>query len=145
MTTSAIQNSVSGYQIEVTSKRVRQAFQHRLTDAKINVTVDQWVLLQALDHKEGISQLELAKAVYKDQPSVTRILDLLVQKKMITRNPDPSDRRKFLIVLTKDGKAIISKIKPLVYTFRKQTFAGINPKALNQFQETLNTIFNNLQ
>ena len=145
MSTSTMQNSISGYQIEVTSKRVRQAFQHRLTDNKVNVTVDQWVLLQALDHKEGVSQLELAKAVFKDQPSVTRILDLLVQKKMITRNPDPSDRRKFLIVLTKTGKSTVSKIKPLVFDFRSKTFAGINATDLKQFQQTLETIFNNLQ
>jgi len=145
MTRSVVQNSVSGYQIEVTSKKVRQAFQHRLTDAKIKVTVDQWVLLQALDRKDGISQLELAKAVFKDQPSVTRIIDLLVQKKLITRNPDSTDRRKFSIVLTKEGKSVVAKIKPLVLDFRKQVFAGIPSQELDQFQRTLSTIFNNLQ
>ncbi len=145
MTSTISQNSVSGYQIEVTSKRVRQAFQQELRAAKIGVTVDQWVLLQALDKREGLSQLELAQAVFKDQPSVTRIIDLMVEKGLLTRNPDELDRRKFLIFLTQSGKQKIMLIKPLVQEFRIRTFEGIPRTELIQFSSTLNKIFKNIQ
>ncbi len=77
----ATHHSISGYQIELTAKLMRQRFKRSLHKAKAGVTIDQWVLLQQLSLGDGISQLELATAVYKDAPTVTRIIDLLVEAK----------------------------------------------------------------
>ena len=136
--------SVSGHQIEVTAKRVRKTFQHQLSHANLGVTVEQWIILQALANKGGQSQLELSKAVYKDQPSVTRILDKLVKKELITRNADDQDRRKFRIFLTAKGEDMVKKILPLVDVFREKAFGGIDKKQLAQFQKTLEIIAQNL-
>jgi len=136
--------SVSGHQIEVTAKKVRKSFKQELRQAKLGITVEQWIILQALENKGGLSQLEISQAVYKDQPSVTRIIDKLVKKELITRNDDEQDRRKFRIFLTTKGEAMVRKILPLVDVFRQKAFGGIDQSQLDQFQHTLQLISKNL-
>ena len=140
-----INNSVSGYQIELTAKLVRQTFKRALREAGAGVTIHQWVLLNQLSMQDGISQLDLARAVHKDAPTVTRIIDLLEDHGLIRRGADADDRRKFLIHLTGAGKKVVAQVAPLVAQFRKQMFAGISKSDLRQFQKTLDIIFKNLQ
>ena len=47
---------ISGFIIERIAKRMKQAFQHMLKEANTGITVDQWIVLQALDKEDRISQ-----------------------------------------------------------------------------------------
>lgn len=134
----------SGFIMERTTKRMKQYFQRILSEADADITVDQWVILQQLDQQDGRSQLELARATYKDAPTVTRIIDLLAQKKLVERAPDPDDRRRFRICLTDRGRKKIASVLPLVISFRQAAWAGLNDEQIDQLVDTLNIIFDNL-
>ena len=67
----------SGFILERTAKRMKQHIQQQLAAAAADITVDQWILMQELEKTPGVSQLELARATFKDAPTVTRIIDLL--------------------------------------------------------------------
>ena len=82
---------VWGFIIERTAKRMKQAFKRELNAASVGVTVDQWIILQFLNDRDGSSQFEIAKETYKDAPTVTRIIDLLCKKGLICRKADPTD------------------------------------------------------
>lgn len=97
-------NKAYFFKIDTTIKKIRNYMQRGLTDAKIDLTVDQWVVLDHLSFNTGISQIELGNITFKDPPTMTRILDLLVKKGYVTRLSYPSDRRKFTINLTEKGK-----------------------------------------
>jgi len=134
----------SGFIMERTTKRMKQFFQRILTEADTDITVDQWVILQQLEQEDGRSQLELARATFKDAPTVTRIIDLLAQKKLVRREPDPSDRRRFRIMLTPMGRQKIETVMPLVIQFRKAAWAGLSNQQIEDLVDALNTIFDNL-
>ncbi len=135
---------ISGFIIERTAKRMKQSFKSILKEKDAGITVDQWVVLQELKKEDGLSQFEIAIRTYKDAPTVTRIIDLLCKKQLLERLPDPKDRRKFKIFLTKAGKAKIKEILPLVESFRKEAWNGLSDKEMNQLSTILNTIFKNL-
>lgn len=134
----------SGFIMERTTKRMKQYFQRILAEADAGITVDQWVILQQLSQQDGRSQLELARATFKDAPTVTRIIDLLSQKKLVERTPDPADRRRFRIRLTTMGKEKINAVLPLVINFRQAAWAGLSDQQIDQLVDTLNIIFDNL-
>ena len=46
----------------------------------IDLTVDQWLVLKKISDADGLTQIELAEAVFKDRASIKRILDLLLAK-----------------------------------------------------------------
>ena len=131
--------------LERTAKRMKRFFQERLIEAEAGITVDQWVVLHQLEKEEGQSQLEIAKAVFKDAPTVTRILDLLVEKKLVTRIPDQNDRRRFNIELTKQGKEKIEEVWPCMKAGREKAWSGLDDEAITQLIESLNRVFDNIK
>lgn len=137
-------SELHGFILERTAKRVKQYFQKQLSDQDTGITIDQWVILQVLADQDGLSQLEIAKAVFKDAPTVTRIIDLLCKKKLTKRSADASDRRRFKIKLTKQGQEKIDEVLPIIQKARQQTWNGISDKDREQLVDTLNQVFENL-
>ena len=139
------QTEMHGFILERTAKRMKQYFQQQLSNANTGITIDQWVLLQILDEQEGLSQLEIAKAAYKDAPTVTRIIDLLCKKKLAIRVADPQDRRRFKIQLTKTGHKKIEEVTPIIKNAREAAWKGLNQKETNQLVQVLDKVFENIQ
>jgi DNA-binding MarR family transcriptional regulator len=137
-------SATSGFLLERTAKRMKQAFQRELQAAGADITVDQWVVLQELDREDGQPQLAIAQAVYKDAATLTRIIDLLCQKELTRRVVDPEDRRRFLVELTEAGRAKIAEVKPLVRAFRRRAWQGLDNEQMDRLVDALNRIFDNL-
>lgn len=138
-------NLLEGYFIEQTAKKMKQGFAKELLAHKIGITVDQWIILDTLAIEDNISQLHLAEKTSKDSPTVTRILDLLEKKKLIQRNADLTDRRRFKISLSNKGNRLIKKVTPLGIAYRASCYKGISSTELTSLKKTLNTISKNLQ
>jgi DNA-binding MarR family transcriptional regulator len=146
-TVNAIENKleIPGFIIERTAKRMKQFFQQKLSAANADITVDQWVILQMLEKEEGISQLEIAKATFKDPPTVTRIIDLLCKKNLTRRVSDSEDRRRFRIFLTPAGRHKIEEVMPIIEATRETAWQGLENKEMDALVRTLNTVFDNLR
>ena len=136
---------VSGFVLERTAKKMKRAFQQRLLLAEAGITVDQWVILQTLSRSDGLSQLEIGEAVFKDAPTITRIIDLLCQKQLTRRVPDPEDRRRFRIQMTALGQEKAEEVLPLVRDFREQAWKGLSEAEVDQLVSMLNRIYDNLE
>ena len=138
-------SEVSGFVLERTAKRMKQYFQQQLAAADTGVTIDQWVVLQVLDENDGASQLDIARATYKDAPTITRIIDLLCKKDLTERQPDPADRRRFRIFLTEAGKEKIKEVLPIILTARDVAWNGLSDEHIDQMVKVLNSVFENLE
>lgn len=134
----------SGFRIERTARRMKQVAQQALKKAQLDVTVDQWVILDQL-RKQQLSQQEIGHLTFKDAPTVTRIIDLLCEKGYTNREADPTDRRKSRIVLTVSGQHIIQKIEPIIQEVRRQSYAGLKESDIEQLVSLLDHIYENLQ
>ena len=139
------ENKAYYLKIDATIKKIRTYFQKQFDDAGLDITVDQWVVLDNASRSEGISQIELADLVYKDAPTVTRIIDLLVKKEMVTRRMSDTDRRRFNICLTENGKAVFQQALPLAIEARQTGWKGMNEKDFKEFYRVLDTIYENYQ
>lgn len=144
-TSSKTKIEVPGFILERTAKRMKQYFQRALASADAGITIDQWVILQQLHIQDGLSQLHLAKATYKDAPTVTRIIDLLCKKDLTVRVPDEADRRRFKIQLTEGGKAKIEEVLPIIKEARTVAWNHLDDEQITQLEVTLNQIFDNLE
>ncbi len=133
------------YSLDKSIKTYRQFAQRRFAEAGLNITIDQWLVLNAIAEKPEISQLEIAEKIFKDAASVTRIIDLLIKKNYLKREAHASDRRRFSLVLTKEGKSLIKNISAVVELNRSQALKGVSEKALVQMKELLNQIIQNCQ
>lgn len=136
---------VSGLTLERTVKLMKLSFSRILLNLpELDVTVDQWVVLQLLAQKGSLSQFEIGDLAFKDAPTITRMIDLMATKNYVLRELDEEDKRKFKISLTDEGHSKYQLIKPIVQEFRARAYDGLTQKDLHVLDKTLNKIFDNL-
>lgn len=133
-------NEVFFYQLEKSIKSYRRYAQTRFKDNGIDITIDQWLVLNALSENEEITQSDLAEIVFKDKASMTRLIELLVLKKYVQRTAHDTSRRRFKLTITPKGHELIRQILPLVKENRKQALKQINFQELQQTEVVLKQI-----
>lgn len=137
-------NSYS-FLLDRTARRVKQFAQQRFNELGLEITVDQWLIVKQLYGHGPMQQNELAELVFKDNPTLTRILDLLAKKNLISREPNPADRRSFLVGLTKEGKKTVETLRPKISDIRLQAWQGLSQRDFVHFKKVLDTIYENLK
>lgn len=108
------------------------------------ITPEQWTVLYQVHLQEGINQKELALRSGKDQPSITRILDVLDKKGFIQRKPDPGDRRAYLIYATPSVQQIMDQTVPLELSLNDELVAGITDEQLAALDHIMKQINHNI-
>jgi len=79
---------------------------------KFNLTTSQFGVLEALYHLGSMSQKEIGKKILKSGGNITKVVDNLEKKNLLTREKNLQDRRFYNIKLTQNGKSLIEKIFP---------------------------------
>ena len=57
-----------------TFKMIENHIEYLLSNAKIGISKQQWIALNLINSKNGLSQKELSKFINRDKTSVTRFL-----------------------------------------------------------------------
>lgn len=136
-------NDIIFYNIEKAIKTYRMFAMKRIRNNNYKITTDQWLIIKSILENPDITQQEIAKNVFKDNASVTRIIELMVKSNYVTREENLSDRRKSNLKVTKDGEAIIENVNDLVIENRKIALKGITQEELNITTSTLKKIIAN--
>ena len=131
------------FKIDTTIKKIRNALQKRFIESDIDLTVDQWVVIDHLYKHIGVSQNILAEMTTKDAPTITRIIDLLVKKKLVERRMADDDRRKFNIFLTPDGNEVFEKALPMVQEIRRQGWGNLSQDDYRHLVRIMDSIYQN--
>jgi len=131
------------YTIEKTIKEYRKIAQRNIGKIVDDITVDQALILIILDQNSDYSQKEIAELIFKDNASITRIIELMVKKNYLTRKINESDRRKFNLEITEKGKKTIESLSPVIQTNRQTALEGLTQDEIEFLDKTLNKIITN--
>ncbi len=132
-----------GTYLDRTARSVKQAYLKVFQQLGVDITTEQWVLLMNLYEKDGQSQTELANDSFKNAPTVSRIIDLLVKKELVERRVDREDRRRFHIFLSPAGKETVEKVFPSVIALRKKGWNGLSSDDYQTFMRIMDQVFDN--
>lgn len=136
-------NSIFFYHLERAIKTYRQYAQNRLKENGFTITIDQWLVLKAITDNPELTQTDLADIVFKDKASVTRIIDLLVKNKYLSRSAHKESRRRVNLTVTAKGTKIIKDIMPTVLKNRKTALSNLNNKDILAAEKVLKMIAKN--
>ncbi|MCH4830251.1 MULTISPECIES: MarR family winged helix-turn-helix transcriptional regulator [Flavobacterium] len=131
------------YLIEKAIKEYRKISQKNITKIVKDITVDQCLVLIILNKNTEISQNELANLIFKDNASITRMVELMVKKDFLNRTIHPEDRRKFNLEITEKGKKTLKLINPIIQINRDTALNGLSLEEINFLDKTLNKIISN--
>lgn len=102
----------------------RALIDHRLKPLELTQT--HWVTLHNIHQlPPDQSQIQLAKAIGIEQPSLVRTLDQLEEKGLISRKTCANDRRAKRIKLTEQAAPIIEKMEGVFNETRGEILSGI--------------------
>jgi DNA-binding MarR family transcriptional regulator len=136
-------DSIIFYNIDKAIRSYRNYAQRQLKANGFTITIDQWLIIKAILENPGITQNEIGDLVFKDNASVTRIIDLLVKSEYIIRNTNPEDRRKTNLEVTETGKETIHKVQTLVEDNRKIALKDVSKEELEIMNSALLKISKN--
>ncbi|MEM6735842.1 MAG: MarR family transcriptional regulator [Bacteroidota bacterium] len=132
-----------GSYIDRTYKIVRQDLINRFKEEGVDLTPEQWVVVSKLKTDGKMYQTDLANLTFRDKPTVSRIVDLLVRKNMVARERDQKDGRKFFISLTHHGKKVVKKAYPAVEASRELGWTNLSEEEYTLLIKLLDKIFIN--
>ncbi|OUL63900.1 MarR family winged helix-turn-helix transcriptional regulator [Flavobacterium sp. AJR] len=131
------------YTIEQTIKEYRKICQKNIQKIVDDITVDQCLVLIILNDNATISQIEMAKLIFKDNASVTRIIELMVKKDYLTRETNELDKRKSKLVITEKGQKTIVLLTPVFKLNRNTALDGLSADEIEFLDKILHKIISN--
>ena len=134
----------AGYLINMTALLLKREFSSAIKNNKIDVTPEQWAILNRLNENSNLTQKEVAKLTFKDNANITRMVDKLEKKGLVIRQSDSNDRRSWNLSITKKGIEIRDLVEPLAIDILNNISKGISKKEMDSYNKISKKIINNL-
>jgi DNA-binding MarR family transcriptional regulator len=128
----------AGYLIKRIQKLVHARIEDAFSDSETSFT--QWVAMALLNSGIATTATELARDVGHDAGAMTRIVDQMEARGLLTRNRDPGDRRIIKLQMTGEGRAQFEALTPKIISLWNDVFEGIAPGEIDSFIRMLNTL-----
>ena len=116
------------------------------------ITTQQYNVLRILRGagKDGLPTLEIAERMIESTPGITRLIDRLEVKKLVSRERSSDDRRCVYCRITPAGAALLARLDQPVIETTELVAKTVKPRqleqliaALDQLRESLNDVVNN--
>ncbi|MGL5699046.1 MAG: transcriptional regulator SlyA [Kluyvera sp.] len=121
----------------------RALIDHRLKPLELTQT--HWVTLHNIHQlPPEQSQIQLAKAIGIEQPSLVRTLDQLEHKGLISRQTCANDRRAKRIKLTEKAEPLIQEMEAVISHTRGDILAGISAEELEMLTSLIRKLEQNI-
>ena len=138
-------NKRIGFLLERTTRIAKLSFTKAFKNLKVDITPEQWIVLDILNNQGSMSQKDIGNASFKNAPTISRIIDNLVKKGFVDRVGEEGDRRKTSISLTEEGLALVTKCQAEVDSLRNRSWDKLSDKDYTEFRRILDKIFENFE
>src|SRR5438105_10787828 len=114
----------------------RLAKQVEVAIAPLDLSLPQYRVLALLDDGSTASSV-LARQLAVSPPTVTAVVDGLVARSLVERRPDPEDRRRLTLLLTRDGKLVLAAADAAGETRLEEIAGGLQRDGLDDGPDAL--------
>lgn len=113
-----------GYLLRLANQRHTTIFQDHTLQ---NLTPTQFSVMVRLEAEGKSSQNRLGRLAAMDVATIKGVVDRLRERGLAVSEPDPDDRRRSVISLTDEGRALLARMRPVGLAISEQTLAPLNP------------------
>jgi DNA-binding MarR family transcriptional regulator len=130
----SMRNSV-GYLMRICSNRLLPQMEALFEDQEL--TFSQWTTLVALHDGRVSTAGDLAHNICHDAGSLTRLIDQMVTRGLVTRSRSETDRRVVALALTPPGRKLVEALAPKVMDFWNGLLSGFSHAEVNTLIDLL--------
>jgi DNA-binding MarR family transcriptional regulator len=127
-------------------KQVELAVRSRLDEIfrPVGLTALQYTALTVLERHEDMSAAQLARHSFVTSQSMADMIAALQARGLIERHRDRADRRRLVVALTADGRALLDRYRSTVAALEARMLAGLPEQAVASLRHGLHTCHGNL-
>ena len=119
-------------------------FAKELNRNDINLTPEQYLVMDILWDAEVLSQQAIADIIQKDKNSVTKFIDSLEKKGLVYRQVNKEDRRVNNIVVSEEGMKLKARTTEVAIGMMRSVLKDIKEEDLIAFDKVMNQIKENI-
>jgi DNA-binding MarR family transcriptional regulator len=109
--------------------------------ARHGISMWGYVVLNALEHGPARTQAALAQSIGADKTRIIATLDELQQAGLISREPDPADRRIRLLAISAAGREVRADAQSAIQANEDRVLARLEPADRRSFLRAVETLF----
>lgn len=134
------------YELEQTERLLKKLYRQLFRKLEVELSPDEYVMLDTISINDGICQRDLAKLVLKDRANTGRILDNLETKGLIKRYVDTKNNRLVKkTAITEFGIKKLNNINNTIKTYINGTVRRISAEEVDKVKNVLKKFRMNLE
>ena len=131
----------TGCRMAYVVKEIIRSLKKRFQKEGINLTIEQFFILNILDNEDGLILQELAEIVDRDKSAVLRHIDGLEKNHFVTRVTDDEDKRRKLLLVTKQGINVLEKARSVDQQLDKEITGKVENIEIKEFEDALSKMY----
>ncbi len=124
------------YRLSITSHTVSTNIS-RVYEKRFGVSIPEWRVIAILGRYPGLSAVEVADRTLMDKVAVSRAVTKLIKNGRIDREFADADRRRSILNLSEQGRAVHNEIAPLALQFERELLQDIGTDEYATFSAVL--------
>ena len=127
-----------GYLFKHAAMRLEEL--HAQALAPFGIDARELGVLLVLDAQEPASQHQAAQRLRVDRTTMVAVLDALEDKGLVSRHPDPADRRRNVVGLTEQGRDTLERATRASDDAERALLAPLDPRDQQHLRESLRLV-----
>lgn len=132
-----------GFLINDVKRLMRRNLDRRAQD--LGLPQAQWRALAFLSRQEGVKQITLADTLEVQPITLARLIDRLEEAGLVTRRPDPDDRRAVRLYLTPEAQPLLDQMWQRAAKTQEDAMADLSAPERDNLITSLQKIKQSLQ
>lgn len=119
------------YSVDMIIKNLKAELKHKIDKLGLGITGEQFVILDTIAYYENIYQQKLSEILMKDKSNTTRMIKILIDKGLITREMGKiNNRLVYILKITKAGKKLVDDNMPKIKKYITELFENISDEEI---------------
>lgn len=114
----------------------------RLCEGRYGIARNEWRMIAALHEDGPQSPSSLHERVGGDRARISRVVSVLVEKGLVSREADPADRRRATLRITRAGRALYEELFPQLAAINRRLMSVLDEREARQLEQLLDRLTN---
>jgi len=112
--------------------------------AQYDLSSSQFLVMLILDHTDDAHQETVSHELHLDKATITRAVNKLMKQGYVTREVDPTDKRAYVLKITKKGRKLVPEIRKVLDQTSRIFLAGFTTQEKAIALDLLKRMYQNI-
>ena len=124
------------YRFNRLAERISASLSHIYRE-RFSVSVPEWRVLAWLSQRESLTATDICQRAYMDKATVSRAIQKLQKRGLLSRTPSEEDQRGLVLNLTPDGEALLAELFPKAHDWEARL---VNTLTAQEYRDLLHLL-----